>query len=273
MESPHLTLTPAKLIAESQLVSRRALRRQIRYLIGPDGSKLPLDTPLAIGPTWQRYELREAPFWARAASPPAVAYHKRIDEVVSRRPDGGALPVFEVLEALFPFDLLAVGRLDRDTTGLLLMTTDGTLLHRLTHPKYVVHRVYEVTTEAPLSDDALARALAGEVTLRDGHCPKPVALRALEADGGRARYALTLTEGKYHEVRRLFAALEAPVIALHRTHYGPIALDALASGEARRIEGDAYAALYASVGLALPDMELELAFESPELASSDDESA
>jgi 16S rRNA pseudouridine516 synthase len=268
MESPQLTLTPAKLIAETQLVSRRALRRQIRYLIGPDGSKLGLDASLAIGSAWQRFELRDAPFWARAARPPAVAYHKRIDEVVSHRPDGGALPVFEVLEALFPFDLLAVGRLDRETTGLLLTTTDGTLLHRLTHPKYVVERTYEVTTEAPLSDAAMAQALSGDVTLRDGHSPKPVSLTGLPDAAGRSRYALVLTEGKYHEVRRLFAALHAPVIALHRTAYGPIALGTLAPGDAARIEADDYAALYASVGLALPEAALEVAFEAPDSASS-----
>lgn len=259
-----MKLTAHRLLATAGIASRRALRRQIRYLIGPDGSKLSLDASIELNAQWQAFELREVPFWVRIAPPPLVAYHKRLDEVVSRRADGGAQPVFEIVEAEIPRELIAVGRLDRDTTGLLIFTTDGTLVHRLTHPKYGIERTYVATTSEPLPPEALTRATSDGVALRDGHVTRPARM----VDLGDARYEVVLQEGKYHEVRRLCAALGSEVVALERRSYGSLELADLPLGAVERIEDERYAALYEAVGLSVPEPELDVSFELPEGASS-----
>ena len=113
-----------------------------------------------------------------------------------------------------------VGRLDEDTTGLLLLTDDGTLIHRLTSPKWHVPKVYEVGTVHPVSDDQIQRLLAG-VVLDDE--PAPVRAAACERTGERA-LSLTLTEGKYHQVKRMVAASGNRVETLHRSRFGALCL-------------------------------------------------
>ena len=115
----------------------------------------------------------------------------------------------------------AVGRLDQDTTGLLLLTDDGTLIHRMSSPKHHVPKVYEVTTKHPLSTQQIQRLLEGVVLDDD---PKPVRAAACEAlDTHRLR--LTLTQGKYHQVKRMVAAVSNRVEALHRSQIGQLTLD------------------------------------------------
>jgi 16S rRNA pseudouridine516 synthase len=109
-----------------------------------------------------------------------------------------------------------VGRLDADTTGLLLLTDDGTLIHRLTSPKHHVAKVYEVTCKHDLAPDTVARLLAGVVLDDD---PRPVRASACEAVSER-QLRLTLTEGRYHQVKRMVAAAGNRVQALHRSAFG-----------------------------------------------------
>ncbi len=123
-----------------------------------------------------------------------------------------------------------VGRLDADTTGLLLLTDDGTLIHRLTSPKHHVAKVYEVTCKHDLAPDTVARLLAGVVLDDD---PLPVRASACEAVGER-QLRLTLTEGRYHQVKRMVAAAGNRVQALHRSAFGAWTLPAdLAPGSWR----------------------------------------
>ena len=112
--------------------------------------------------------------------------------------------------------LQPVGRLDEDTTGLLLMTDDGTLIHRLTSPKHHVHKVYEVSCKHALAADTVARLLGGVVLDDD---PAPVRAVACEATGV-ASLRLTLEEGRYHQVKRMLAAVGNRVEALHRSAFG-----------------------------------------------------
>jgi len=124
--------------------------------------------------------------------------------------------------------LQPIGRLDEDTTGLLLLTDDGKLIHKLTSPKHHVPKVYEVTCKHPLAADAVPRLLAGVVLDDD---PAPVAAAACEAVD-ETHLRLTLTEGKYHQVKRMVAAVGNRVEALHRSRFGPLALPAdLAPGQ------------------------------------------
>ena len=113
-----------------------------------------------------------------------------------------------------------VGRLDADTTGLLLLTDDGSLIHRLTSPKHHVAKVYEVTCKHALSDDMVERLLAGVVLDDD---PAPVVALACTATGAQS-LRMTLTEGRYHQVKRMVAAVGNRVEALHRSAFGDWAL-------------------------------------------------
>jgi 16S rRNA pseudouridine516 synthase len=120
-----------------------------------------------------------------------------------------------------------VGRLDEDTTGLLLLTDDGALIHRLTSPKHHVPKVYEITTRHAVTDDQLQRLLSGVVLDDD---PAAVRAAAVERKGEKS-LRLTLTEGKYHQVKRMLAAVGNRVDALHRSAFGALALPAgLAAG-------------------------------------------
>ncbi len=125
-------------------------------------------------------------------------------------------------------DVQAVGRLDEDTTGLLLLTDDGALIHRLTSPRHHVPKVYEVGCKHPVDDPQVAQLLAG-VTLLDD--PVPVRAAACERSG-ELSLTLTLTEGKYHQVKRMLAAVGNRVETLHRSRFGALALPAdLAPGQ------------------------------------------
>ncbi len=120
--------------------------------------------------------------------------------------------------------LQPVGRLDADTTGALLLTDDGTLIHRLTSPKHHVPKIYEVTCKHPVDERQLAALRAGVVLDDD---PAPVRAAAAEATGGgpgTCTLRLTLTEGKYHQVKRMVAAVGNRVEALHRSAIGAVTL-------------------------------------------------
>jgi 16S rRNA pseudouridine516 synthase len=126
-----------------------------------------------------------------------------------------------------------IGRLDEDTTGLLLFTDDGALIHRLTSPKWHVPKVYAVECAEPVGPALIAQLLGG-VVLHDD--PLPVRAAACEAAGER-RLLLTLTEGKYHQVKRMVAAAGNAVQALHRLRFGALVLpDDLAPGQWRWVE-------------------------------------
>ena len=127
-----------------------------------------------------------------------------------------------------------VGRLDEDTTGLLLLTDDGALIHRLTSPKKHVPKVYEVGCRHAVTADQLARLVAG-VVLDDS----PLAVRAATCEPiGETGLRLTLLEGKYHQVKRMVAAVGNRVETLHRSAFGELVLPAdLARGEWRWLSG------------------------------------
>ncbi len=122
----------------------------------------------------------------------------------------------------------AVGRLDQDTTGLLLLTDDGKFIHRMSSPRHHVPKVYEVTTKHPLDEAQIQRLLTGVVLDDD---PKPVKAAACEAVEPH-HLRLTLTEGKYHQVKRMLAAVGNRVEALHRSQIGGLKLpETLAPGQ------------------------------------------
>lgn len=157
--------------------------------------------------------------------------------------DAGRL-VYELLPPRFrrrdPV-LSTVGRLDRDTSGLLLFTDDGQLLHRIISPKSNLAKTYEATLAAPLRGDEAAIFASGTLMLESETTPlRPALLEVLEPT--RAR--LTITEGRYHQVRRMFAAVGNHVEALHRSRIGGLALDGLAEGQWRQLDAADLARLF-----------------------------
>ncbi|MEO5737648.1 MAG: 16S rRNA pseudouridine(516) synthase [Variovorax sp.] len=134
----------------------------------------------------------------------------------------------------------AIGRLDQDTTGLLLLTDDGQFIHRMGSPKHHVPKVYEVTVKHPLDESQIQKLLAGVVLDDD---PKPVLAAACEAVAP-LHLRLTLTEGKYHQVKRMVAAVGNRVEGLHRSSIGALALpEDLAPGQWRWLTAEQVEAL------------------------------
>src|SRR2546421_582371 len=140
-----------------------------------------------------------------------------------------------VVTALLPADVrervCPVGRLDVDVEGVLLLTNDGSLTHRLLHPRYALPRVYEVVVLGRVAAGELPAWRAG-VQLDDGFARPTAAARAGEVAGGTV-LRLTFTEGRKHEGKRYCAALRHPVRALRRVAFGPLTLGGLRPGQAR----------------------------------------
>ena len=133
----------------------------------------------------------------------------------------------------------SIGRLDKDTTGLLVLTDLSPLVHRLTSPKHKVPKVYRATVDRDLSPDLVAQFASGTLLLdgEDSPCA-PAILNLLSAREAE----LTLTEGRYHQVRRMFAATGSTVLTLHRARFGPLELGDLPAGQWRELPLDYFGA-------------------------------
>ena len=160
--------------------------------------------------------------------------HKPVGHTCSTR-DPGRI-VYDLLPPRFRLRsplLSTVGRLDRDTSGLLLMTDDGQLLHRIVSPRANLAKVYEATLAQDLRGDEAAVFASGTLHLESENTPlAPAQLQPIDARHAR----VVLTEGRYHQVRRMFAAVGNHVEALHRSHVGAIGLDGLAPGAWRLLD-------------------------------------
>lgn len=164
------------------------------------------------------------------------AVNKPAGVVSTAREPGGRPAVVELVSSearLYP-----VGRLDADSTGLLLLTNDGELANRLTHPRYEVPKAYRVELRRPPSERDLRR-LASGVELEDGPTA-PAEVRRL----GEREVEIVLREGRNRQVRRMAEAVGNEVVALRRVRFGPIELGGLAEGEARRLSEDEVALLW-----------------------------
>ena len=217
-----------------------------------------------------------------APPPPEAAsltlmLHKPPGVIVAASDDRGRRTVFDLLRGLpggAPPALRHVGRLDRDSEGLLLLTTDGELAHRLAHPRYGVAKTYEALVAGRPGDDALARLREG-VALDDGPARAAEAGRLRRGEGGAWWVRIVLHEGRKRQARRMLAAAGHPVRRLIRTRLGPLALGGLATGAARPIEARDLAALRAACGLGAASL-LPSASAEPEaraMPSEPDESA
>jgi len=140
-----------------------------------------------------------------------------------------------------------VGRLDFDTMGLLILTNDGDLAHRLAHPRYRVPRTYKVTVEGAISDESLESLRKG-VVLEDGFSG-PSKVTAIQRGAGKSMIRMTITRGKSRMVRRMLEATGHNVVHLLRTGFGSLGLGDLKVGAYRFLEPDEVEELKRAVGL------------------------
>jgi len=169
----------------------------------------------------------------------AWAVNKPAGVVSTAREPGSRRAVVELVPSearLYP-----VGRLDADSTGLLLLTNDGELANRLTHPRYEVPKSYRALLRRPPSDAELRRLAAG-VELEDG-VTAPAEVERL----GEREIGIVLREGRNRQVRRMAEAVGNEVVELRRVAFGPVELGDLAEGDARRLTDDELATLRAAV--------------------------
>ncbi|SAL02573.1 23S rRNA pseudouridine(2605) synthase RluB [Caballeronia ptereochthonis] len=190
-----------------------------------------------------------------ASKPPRILlYHKPTGEIVSHADPEGRPSVFDKLPSMKTAKWLAVGRLDFNTEGLLLLTTSGDLANRFMHPRYSVEREYAVRVVGQLSEAMKQKLLKG-VELDDG----PANFLRIQDGGGEGTnhwYHVALAEGRNREVRRMFEAAGLMVSRLIRTRHGPIALPrGLKRGRWEELEDNQVRSLMASVGLKLPTAE------------------
>jgi len=151
-----------------------------------------------------------------------IMINKPIDYVCSRNGQGSQT-IYELLPAEYQ-QLKPVGRLDKNSTGLLLLTNDGDFANQLTHPRYAKTKVYEITLDKPL--EPLHQQMINDtgINLEDGNSQLQL---AKQGDDGRD-WQVTMREGRNRQIRRTFQALGYEVIALKRTHFGPYALSQMA---------------------------------------------
>ena len=232
-----------KLLAAAGLGSRRQLEEWIRAgRVGLNGRVAQLGeraTPAdAI-----TLDGRPVPL-AGAATRQVLLYHKPAGEVTTRHDPQGRPTVFDALPPPAEGRWIVVGRLDFNTTGLLLFTNDGALAHRLMHPSSELEREYLVRVQGQPDAAVIRRLLAG-IALEDG----PARFDHIEAggtSGSHAWYRVVLHEGRNREVRRLWTAVGFEVSRLSRIRYGPLRLpDDLRPGQSRLLSAADWAALEA----------------------------
>jgi 23S rRNA pseudouridine2605 synthase len=162
-----------------------------------------------------------------------IAFHKPTQYVCSRRAQGAAPTLYDLLPAEFR-KLKTVGRLDKDTSGLILLTDDGDFSFQMTHPKFHKEKEYEVVLDRALTP--LHQQMISDYGIEIGDGVSRFTVVRNENYDDRKHFTLLLTEGRNRQIRRTFGALGYTVIKLHRTRFGKYALGGLAEGEWERIK-------------------------------------
>ncbi|WP_068638132.1 23S rRNA pseudouridine(2605) synthase RluB [Thauera butanivorans] len=211
-----------KVLAQAGVASRREIEEWvIAGRISVNG--LPAALGQKIGPGDRvKVNGKLVPLRFTQRSPRVLIYHKPEGEIVSRDDPEGRPTVFERLPLLRKGRWLAVGRLDFNTSGLLLFTNDGDLANRLMHPRYELEREYAVRLLGELTEEQ-AKSLTEGIQLADG----PARFNSLRDEGGEGAnhwYRVTISEGRNREVRRMFEAVGLTVSRLMRVRYGTVEL-------------------------------------------------
>ncbi len=159
-------------------------------------------------------------------------FNKPTGYITTKNDPQGRKTIFDLIDV--ENDVFPVGRLDKDTEGLLLLTNDGETSQILLHPRYEVNRVYEATVEGRMEEEVLEKMKEG-MKLPYGYVSK-MSAKTLRTDNGISKVEITIREGRKREIRRTFKFVKHSIIELKRTAFGPIALDqGLKLGEYRQL--------------------------------------
>jgi 16S rRNA pseudouridine516 synthase len=222
-----------KIIAEMTGLSRKEARSLLREGRVRSGERVLSDPGERLDPAAVPVELDGRPL--RFSAQVYYLLNKPAGLLSASRDRNRRTVVDLVEEAAGRRGLFPVGRLDKDTTGLLLITNDGDFAHRVISPKSHVEKAYVARLDAPVPANAAANFAAG-VTLADGQVCAPARLDLLGEDGCLCR--LILCEGKYHQVKRMFGTVGCGVVTLHRERIGRLTLpDGLAEGDFLELDG------------------------------------
>ena len=238
-----------KALANAGFGSRREIERRIEAgevkvngQVAKLGDRVVPDDRITVG------QRRVGSWRLKPVEHSTIIYNKPEGELVSRSDPEGRPTVFKRLPKLKSGRWIAVGRLDLNTSGLMIFTTDGELANRLMHPSQQVEREYAVRVLGQVTDE-MARQLVNGVQLEDG----PARFEDLVESGGDGSnrwFHVVIMEGRKREVRRLWEAVGARVSRLKRVRYGPIILDSsLSIGRWRQLEKSEMQALLAMAGL------------------------
>jgi 23S rRNA pseudouridine2605 synthase len=222
----------AKFLAHGGVASRRRAEEIIRKGLVTVGGEVVTDPARDVGDA-DEVRVNGAPVGTETRE--VWALNKPAGVVSTAREPGARPAVVELVETgarLYP-----VGRLDADSTGLLLLTNDGELANRLTHPRYEVPKTYRARLRSRIGDAELKR-LASGVELEDGPTA-PTEVRRL----GQSELEIVLREGRNRQVRRMVEAVGNRVESLRRIRFGPLELGGLGEGEARLLSEDEVARL------------------------------
>lgn len=218
-----------KALAHAGVGSRRSIEHLIR-----DGRVSVNGRPAVLGQKVGPRDKVSVDGKAVSIRPEGLAYyalHKPVGVITSARDEHGRKTVLDLVPV--PERVYPVGRLDSDSEGLVLLTNDGGLAHRLTHPRHSVPKVYEVWVRGEVTQSAVSRLLQG-VTLEDGLARAEQA-ELLQVGQGSSVLHLTLEEGRKRQIRRMCEALGYPVERLRRIAIGPLRLGNLRPGRWRRL--------------------------------------
>ena len=244
-----------KVMAEAGLASRRACERYVEEGRVAVNGRTVTSLPVWVDPSQDRIELDGKPVVTGQPTGPTYLMLNKPRRVIStnRDPEGRTRAIDLVPHS---HHLFCVGRLDADSTGLLLLTDDGDLAQRLTHPRYQVPKTYRVTIKGALDEEGIEKLRRGiYLADKDGaSAAKAHAadVRLLRRDRDRTRLEITLREGRNREIRRMLARLGHRVHRLQRTAIGSLQLKGLASGEWRRLSRHELRALRETAGLLAP---------------------
>ncbi|MBN1458477.1 MAG: rRNA pseudouridine synthase [Armatimonadetes bacterium] len=233
----------SKVVAASGVTSRRKAADVIRAgRVQVDGETV-REPGRLVDPQTARVEVDGVE--VRSEAKYYFLVHKPRGPISAAADDRGRKTVLDLLPDV-PARLYPAGRLDADTEGLLLVTNDGELTYRLTHPRYEVAKVYEAAVRGRPSREDLAQLERG-MELEEGPTG-PAEVEVLQAGRDASVIQITVHAGRKRMVRRMFAAIGHPVVALRRTRLGPLALGELKPGESRPLTEAELAALQEAVG-------------------------
>lgn len=176
-----------------------------------------------------------------------IALNKPVGVVVTMSDPHGRKTVTDLVVGVAA-GVVPVGRLDVNTEGLLILTDDGELAHRIAHPSFEIDKVYEVEAQGILSEEERKRLEAG-VQL-DGRLTSPASVLILKAERGVTLAEMTIHEGRKRQVRRMFELVGHPVVRLRRTRVGPVELGDLPRGQWRGLDDDQLSALRQALDMA-----------------------